>query len=43
MKAGYDAGMDEIIHKPVYKDDLREIFIKYHIINNWNKASMINL
>ena len=41
-KAGYDAGMDEIINKPVYKDDLRKILIKYNIINNWSKVNMIN-
>ena len=33
-KAGYDAGMNEIIHKPVYKNVLTEVLMKYHVINN---------
>ena len=33
-KTGYDAGMNMIIHKPVYKDVLMEVLTKYQIINN---------
>ena len=33
-KAGYDAGMNEIIHKPVYRDVLMEVLVKYQVINN---------
>ena len=33
-RAGYDAGMNEIVHKPVYKDVLMEVLIKYQVINN---------
>ena len=33
-RPGYDAGMNQIIHKPVYKDQLGEVLIKYQVINN---------
>ena len=33
-RAGYDAGMNDIINKPIYKDVLMEVLFKYKIIQN---------
>ena len=33
-RMGFDAGMNEIIHKPVNKDHLMEVLIKYQVISN---------
>jgi len=33
-KAGFEAGMNEILYKPVYRDELMTVLKKYEVINN---------
>ena len=34
-KAGYEAGMNDIIQKPIYKDTLKELLVKFKFIDKY--------